>query len=465
MSVATQIASDLSGENAAVQTDGTLFHHAAFCRIGLPVQAPAPGGWVRAAGLDSIAMDPPAGEGDVARAAPSGKFLRLLLLHIFSTALRDDTTVVKLGDNAAELAEAIDADIQGPRLHEMEDQLARLLAAKVTVVSAGGPPLSLFDARGRAKADTAEWRSSVRLNARFHASLVQNSVKLDPRVVTMLDDSLLALDAYFFFAVVRPQDVTATPVPHGWDDLHARFAAPEQQAEEFRSAFEQALLLVCGADPTLGFFTNETGVTVRTVPARPVPVAAPVPAASAPQPDVAAPAVEAAPPRPVAEAPVPRQPRHVPQQPAQVAPPPVPREEAPIIRRAPPVPQVVQQPAPQQMQAESAQHTGAPRDRIGLKHHQTGLAQVVWLVRGGNGGDVTIEVTPGRRYDPDLLTVLALEPMVLQIRGGLNAGEFERVSAWATANRDLIDDFWDGDVEGEEEVGRRVKKVPAPGWR
>ena len=456
MSVAIQNASELAGENAAVRTDGSLFHHAAFCRIGLPMTSPAAAGWQRAAGLDAIVMDAPAAEAGAAVAGlPSGKFLRLLLVHIFTVALRVDSPVVKLGENATELADAIDPGIRGPLLREMEEQLVRLLGARITVATAGGPALSLFDARGRARADGGEWRSSVRLNARFHASLAQHGVRLDPRVVTTLEDSTLALDAYFFFAGVRPPDVGATPVQHGWDDLQSRFAPGGETPDEFRSAFEQALLLVCGADPTLGFFTNETGVTVRTVPARPVPMAAATP-----------PSPPAAMPQPTAT-PQPEVPVASPEQPA-----PAPPRPQPITRMAPrpappePAPQPVREEPPRRMAPPEPSHQGnAPRDRVSLKHHQTGLTQVIWLMRSDGRDDVSIEVTPGRRYDPDLLTVLALEPMVLQIRGGLNAGEFERVSAWATANRDLIDDFWEGDVEGEEEIGRRVKKVPAPGWR
>jgi hypothetical protein len=76
-----------------------------------------------------------------------------------------------------------------------------------------------------------------------------------------------------------------------------------------------------------------------------------------------------------------------------------------------------------------------------------------------------VEVTPGGRYDLQNLTVLALEPIIVQISGGLYTRDFERVAAWVNANRDLIDDVWYDDVESDEEVARRVKKVPQPGWR
>src|SRR5690606_4833778 len=103
------------------------------------------------------------------------------------------------------------------------------------------------------------------------------------------------------------------------------------------------------------------------------------------------------------------------------------------------------------------------RPTISLKSHITGLQQVVWLQRANGRDNVVIEVTPGSRYDPAVVTVLALEPIVLQVAGGLHGRDFERVATWATANRDLIDAFWDGLVDGFDDIMSRVKKVPAPG--
>ena len=41
----------------------------------------------------------------------------------------------------------------------------------------------------------------------------------------------------------------------------------------------------------------------------------------------------------------------------------------------------------------------------------------------------------------DRLTILTVEPIVMQVSGGVPEPVFERVSAWVMAKRDLIDDF------------------------
>jgi hypothetical protein len=102
---------------------------------------------------------------------------------------------------------------------------------------------------------------------------------------------------------------------------------------------------------------------------------------------------------------------------------------------------------------------------VSLKSHLTGLPQVVWLQRANGRDNVVIEVTPGGRYDPEICTVIALEPVALQVAGGLYTRDFERVAAWAAVNRDLIDDWWESRLDEFEEVASRVKRVPAPAWR
>ena len=105
------------------------------------------------------------------------------------------------------------------------------------------------------------------------------------------------------------------------------------------------------------------------------------------------------------------------------------------------------------------------QDTISLRSQATGLPHVIWLRRGYGPDAALVGVTPSERFDADRLTVLAVEPMVMQVSGGLNQQAFDQVSAWVMANRNLIDDFWAGEITTYDEIDARVRKVPAPGWR
>jgi hypothetical protein len=357
----------------------------------------------------------------------------LLLLHIFDIAVRTASPVVELGETSADLAQRMGLEATGEKLRELEDQATRLAAARISVAYDGGAALTVFDARGRPRAGATEWRPSLRLNARFLDSLKQHAVALDRRIVAALTDATLAFDTYAWLAGALLSDAPGASLSATWEELRQRFGAASQQIEEFRADFEQALQQISATCPQVSLVIRDAGVEFRLLPPRREEKREEKKRDKPASPAIsgAAPAAPAPPPEPAA-APIPA------------------GTDAEAAMNAP-------------SGAEAARTI--TRQTINLKPHQTGLAQVIWLQRANGRENVVIEVSPGGRYDPDTLTVLALEPMILQVSGGLNARDFERVAAWAMANRDLIDDFWDGRINAFDEINQRVKKVPAPGWR
>ena len=426
-----------------------LWYHLGFCQFSLPADTGGAIAWQRALGGTSVSIEP----GSDRDRLPGGPLLRRLLMHLCDQALRSGESQVTLGSNGAELAAALNPPVTGPAVRELERQVAAMLACRVVLSTEGGPGLSVLDARGRPRAVAQEWRPALRLNARFLDNLAHDKTALDRHVIAKIQGSALALDIYAWLAAILPNQVGQTVQAESWPELRARFGAEGQDHEAFQASFTAALVLVRAALPGLDVDEDAIGVgfSARTAsepapapaPVVPAPVVPPVEHPPQPAPSrlrlrPAAPPVVAEPPPAVAEPPPPERPRYVP-------PPPPPRVEAPPIEMPPP---------------------GQPlRQTISLRSHLTGLQQVVWLQRANGRDDVLIEVTPGSRYDPALVTVLALEPIVLQIVGGLHARDFERVATWATANRDLIDLFWDSQIDNFEDIMSRVKKVPAPGWR
>ena len=95
--------------------------------------------------------------------------------------MRTGNAVIEIGDDPAAVARRIGAEASGAKLRELQEQMIRLQAARITVAWDGGPALSVFDARGRSRTTEPAWRSSIRLTARFLAGLLENAVALDLR--------------------------------------------------------------------------------------------------------------------------------------------------------------------------------------------------------------------------------------------------------------------------------------------
>lgn len=446
MTILPELRAPAAHEAAPADDAALLWHHPAFCRFALPA---TPGGaepWMRSLSGTAVSFEP-GGERD---RLPGGPLLRRLLIHLCDAAVRAGVPQVTLGDSAAALAAAMHPPVPPVAVPALEAQMIGLLACRVTVATEGGPGLSMLDARGRPRAGTPEWRPSLRLNARFLENLQRDNVALDRAAVAALAGAALPLDIYTWLAVTLPEQ-TDKVLAESWPELRSRFGAPGQDADAFQAAFTAALVQLRAALPGLEAEDDAIGVGFSARTAAPAPVApapAPIPE---PAPEPPPPAPSPAPP----PEPSPR-PRFEDR----------PREDRPRFEERPRADDRPREDRPRFDDRRPDER--GPRQTVSLRSHITGLHQVVWLHRAQGRDNVIIEVTPGSRYDPNLVTTLTLEPIVLQVAGGLHARDFERVSSWATANRDLIDAFWDGEIDDLDAIIARVRKVPAQGvdrWR
>jgi hypothetical protein len=412
--------------------DVPLWHHAAFCRVALPHRTPRTA-WQREADNVLVRLEP----ASAVHPLPGGLLLRLALLDVCDAAVRQNSAVVEVGESADVMAARLGADAKPRDLH---DQVERMLAAKISVSIDGEPELAVFDARGRPRSAGSAWRPSVRLSTGFFASLVTHAVPLDRKVVGKLAVMPLALDAYAWIRQAlrnRPADYAVT-VP--WAELHRRFGTPSQDVAAFRPSFEAALRAVFEADLSTALAVDDEGVSIGTAaPSGEQGAADDDPRQAISAQVTTAPAAETE--EPLASPPVAPQPMAAP---------------AELL----PTPGASPSPAASDLPARPI-----TTEMISLRQHATGLNQVIWLRRSDGRDHALVGVTPGGNFDPDRLTVLAVEPMVLQISGGLSPRDLERVTAWVIVNRDLIDDFWDGLITSYDEVGQRLRRVPAPGVR
>ncbi|MBL6082207.1 hypothetical protein JMJ56_29975 [Belnapia sp. T18] len=429
----------LAANVAAVPSDEhVLWHHAALCQLALP-PSPLKGNWHRQVETAAVTIIP--GSDDTV--APSGSFLRLLAMCICDAAVKSCTPAINLGPSAAVLASRIGIIVDQTTLDTIGNQLARLVSAKVTVALNGGPELTLLDARSKPRISANGWHPNLRLNARFHSSLIENAIPLDCRILTELANSPAAMDAYAWIRHALAHVAAGQIVSATWQDLQSRFGTDRQNSDAFRSVFEDALHQVFSVDLSIAIAVDDDGVSLRSVDSEETE-ANPHPT---PQNDQTTAPVQS----PGAEL------SNEPVRPQPTAP----HAGNPVERDVDPEPQA----RPHVSHATTGTPARSALGPVSLQPRLTGLNQVVWLRQANGDRDIVVGVTPDAQFRPERLTVLALEPIVMQVIGGISERDFERVSAWVMTNRDLIDDVWEEKLASLEDIYGRVRKVPAVGWR
>ena len=231
--------------------DAVIWSHSAFCGIALPMRA-SRGAWQRETEAASIRIE----SSSVEEMVPSGRILRLSMIHICDAAFRANSQIVELGEDRTLLAAALGID---PKTRDLTDQWQRLQAARIIWSVGGSGEVSVFDARSRRRAGDLGWRSGVRLSAKFLSSLMEHAVALDRRIVRELSATPAALDAYAWITMSLRLAAMQQIVTTTWDELLSRFGTASQDVAEFRSSFEAVLLGVETIRPVLEGQAASTG--------------------------------------------------------------------------------------------------------------------------------------------------------------------------------------------------------------
>ncbi len=91
----------------------------------------------------------------------------------------------------------------------------------------------------------------------------------------------------------------------------------------------------------------------------------------------------------------------------------------------------------------------------------SGLPMTVWispLCRARHDGRVTVRRVPGNRAIPEDTAVVAVRPRPALVEGELDAASLAAVARWIEPNRDVLIEFWDGEMDGVE-LGQRLRRV------
>lgn len=100
-------------------------------------------------------------------------------------------------------------------------------------------------------------------------------------------------------------------------------------------------------------------------------------------------------------------------------------------------------------------------DMANLRPERTGLPFIVFISqKGGARHDVRVKIAHGAKVRPSEMVTVAVRPNVRVIRGALDPGDLARLAKWIELNRDVLVDYWNGNIEYTEDALGALKPLP-----
>src|SRR5262245_54697980 len=256
--------------------------HTVQCQCGIPYRNPGDQvrEWDRKQGNAVLrieagaAIDPRSGE-FVKLGLPYGEKPRLVLIHLASEAVRNESAVVDVEDSMTAFARSLGMETNGQQLKALKDQLARLASSTVRMgiveegraVQVNTQIVTAFDLWFPKQADQRVlWPSTVRLSDEFFQSLGRHAVPLDHRAVAALAGSSMALDVYVWLAQRLHRVPPGKPQFIAWPSAYEQFGQGFARLRDFRRQFLQTLAHVRSAYPSARIAADEQGLTLENSP-------------------------------------------------------------------------------------------------------------------------------------------------------------------------------------------------------
>jgi len=182
---------------------------------------------------------------------PYGMKPRLALMHLVTSAIRNNSQTVEVADSARQYMQLLGFDPQGSEYRSFKKQMQALAATKMQlgmtypngkISHINAQPIKQFDAwiAPDASIQPSLWPGTITLSADFFDGLKGSLVPIDERAVSALDGAL-ELDIYFWLA----QRLCRIPDAKGqfitWKALKEQFAPEYKHLRSFKQEFLRAL--------------------------------------------------------------------------------------------------------------------------------------------------------------------------------------------------------------------------------
>jgi hypothetical protein len=254
------------------------FLHAVLCQLGLPRSAPEGRIFTRSSGSSSLLIEAGRwhnGHEWEEMPLPSGTRPRLVLFHICSEAVRTRSAEVEVEDSAKAFLRKLGIATGGRDMANFKRQMLALAACRmqlayrtdVKVTNVKCDPIKSFEAWLQDNdGQHAMWPGTVTLSQEFFDTLIEHAVPLDPRAISELQNSALALDAYTWLAhrLCRIRKSAGTTLY--WRNLKEQFGQEYNSPKDFQREFIRALRKAKDVYPEARIEEISGGITLLPSP-------------------------------------------------------------------------------------------------------------------------------------------------------------------------------------------------------
>ena len=250
----------LSNYIAQDPPDWLLFQHSVLCHVQLPRTKTLEKRFERSSGKSSLLIEAGAlwnGLEWKQQPLPYGIKPRIAFMHIISEAIRTKSPRVDVGKSARVFMKELGIDTNGRSYAEFRRQIAALSACRMTIgfenTTFEAKPVEEFNTWNgiNPQSDSALHLNPgvIQLSPKFYATLIDHAVPLDPRAISGLQHSSVALDIYTWLAqrICRVEKVRGDDI--SWFKLKEQFGQEYKSRHSFKRDFLKNLRAVQAVYP------------------------------------------------------------------------------------------------------------------------------------------------------------------------------------------------------------------------
>lgn len=249
---------EIIGDKATI--NDAIFQHSVLCQTFLPYRNPGKELriWKHKQGNVSLAVQAseaynPDIEDFEFIGLPYGAKARLILAHINSEAIRNQSQHVNVQDSMSAFIKRIGLNVDGRTIEEVKNQLRRLATSTLSLgySDEGGSVeahLKIVKAFNlwfpKDENQRVLWTSSIQLTDDYFNSLQHHAVPLDERALASLSHNAMALDIYAWLVQRLHRIDPKAPQFVTWAAIKDQFGMGYSQMYKFKQIFRGTLEIV-----------------------------------------------------------------------------------------------------------------------------------------------------------------------------------------------------------------------------